>query len=261
MLTLYEHPLSPYAQKCKIVLLEKGVPYTAKLPAGFGSGTPGDADFVKGNPRHEVPMLVDGELRLFDSTIILEYLEDKFPAPPMLPADPAARARARVIEDVADTYYEAINWGLMELNFFRRAEGELAQTLRARAAEQTEGVRLWLTAKLGDAIWFTGESFGWADAALVPHVVNSAIAGFGPAAGTSLAAWFQRCLARPSVTSVNEAAQGFMKNPPDGKALLAAGFRRQYRDHRLEWMLRSGGLPVLLEGLERKTIRFGNELG
>jgi glutathione S-transferase len=261
MLTLYEHPLSPYAQKCKIVLLEKGVPFSAKLPAGFGSGTPGDADFVKGNPRHEVPMLVDGELRLFDSTIILEYLEDKFPSPPMLPGDPAARARARVVEDVADTYYEAINWGLMELNFFRRAEGELAATLRARAAEQTAGVRRWLGAELGAADWFTGDSFGWADAALVPHVATSALAGLGPEPGTPLAAWFQRCLARPSVTAVNEAAQGFMKHPPDGKALLAAGFRRQYRDHRLEWMLRSGGLSVLLDGLDRKTIRFGNELG
>ena len=259
MLTLYEHPLSPYAQKCKIVLLEKGVAFEAKLPAGFGSGAPGDAEFARGNPRHEVPLLVDGDLRLFDSTIILEYLEDKWPTPAMLPPDPAARARARIIEDVADTYYEAINWGLMELYAFRRASGALADGLRARAAEQTAGLRRWLDEQLGAAPWFGGDSFGWADASVLPHVANSALSGLGPEAGTKLAAWLARCVARPSVAAVGAAAREFMKQPPDLTALLASGFRRQYRDHRLEWMLRSGGLPILLEGLERGTIRFGNE--
>src|SRR5277367_7193265 len=94
MLTLYEHPLSPYAQKCKIALLEKGIPFEAKLPDAFGSGVAG-GDFVAENPRHEVPLLVDGDVRIFDSTVILEYLEDKWPAPPMLPASPAERARVR----------------------------------------------------------------------------------------------------------------------------------------------------------------------
>src|SRR5271154_1361098 len=99
MLTLYEHPLSPYAQKCKIGLLEKAIPFALKLPEAFGSGRAG-GDFVAGNPRHEVPALVDGATRIFDSTIILEYLEDKWPEPPMLPADPAERARVRMLEDV-----------------------------------------------------------------------------------------------------------------------------------------------------------------
>ena len=147
-------------------------------------------------------MLVDGDLRLFDSTIILEYLEDKWPTPAMLPPDPAARARARVIEDVADTYYEAINWGLMELNAFRRASGALADGLRARAAAQTAGLGRWLDEQLGAASWFGGESFGWADASVLPHVANSALSGLGPEAGAPLAAWLARCLARPSVAAV-----------------------------------------------------------
>jgi glutathione S-transferase len=260
MLTLYEHPLSPYAQKCKIVLLEKSIPFEAKLPEAFGSGRAG-GDFLIGNPRHEVPTLVDGDVRIFDSTIILEYLEDKWPAPPMLPLSPAERARARMLEDVADTHYEAINWGLMEINAFRRATGALAETLQARAAEQTVGVLNWLETELGVRDWFNGENFGWADAAIVPHVNISAAAGIGPKPDTSLAAWLARCNTRPSVAAVGEAAQHILKMMPrDLSALLAQGFRRQYRDHRLEWMMRSGGVSIVLEGLENDNVRFGNEL-
>jgi hypothetical protein len=47
---------------------------------------------------------------------------------------------------------------------------------------------------------------------------------------------------------------------PDLGQLVASGvFKRQYRDHRLEWMMRSGGLPIVLEGIEKGTIRFSNE--
>ncbi len=260
MLMLYEHPLSPYAQKCKIVLLEKAIPFEAKVPDKFGSGLV-SGDFVVGNPRHEVPALVDGAVRIFDSTVILEYLEDKWPTPPMLPAAPAERARARMLEDLADTQYEAINWALLEIDGFRRADGDLAHKLKDRAAEQTRGMLQWLANELGDRAWFNGETFGWADAAIVPHANGSAAAGMGPKPGTPLAAWLERCNARPSVAAVNEAARTFRtKMPRDLSGLLAQGFRRQYRDHRLEWMMRSGGISIVLEGLEKNTLRFGNEL-
>ena len=83
MLTLYEHPLSAYAMKAKIALLEKGLEFQAIVPEGM-DGTAGGA-FVEANPRAEVPALIDGDVKVFDSTIILEYLEDKWPSPPLLP--------------------------------------------------------------------------------------------------------------------------------------------------------------------------------
>ncbi len=89
---LYEHPLSSYAQKVKIALREKASISRSRTPAGLGSGK-ADGPFAAASPRNEVPTLIDGEARIFDSTIILEYLEDKFPSPPLLPRDPAARAR------------------------------------------------------------------------------------------------------------------------------------------------------------------------
>src|SRR6202042_2274428 len=100
-LIVYEHPLSPYAQKVKIALDEKGVAYEAKMPAAIGTGLV-DSDFLGANPRGEVPALLDGDFAVFDSTNILEDMEDKWPTPALLPKDPAARARARTIEEVMD---------------------------------------------------------------------------------------------------------------------------------------------------------------
>src|SRR5262247_3755526 len=97
MIVLYEHPLSPYAQKVKIALREKGVEFEARMPDLLGGD---DKEFQTANPRREVPALVDEQLAVFDSTIILEYAEDRWPDPPLLPAGAAARARVRMLEEV-----------------------------------------------------------------------------------------------------------------------------------------------------------------
>jgi len=101
MVVLYEHPLSPYAQKNKIALREKDIPFELITPDAFGSGDTSN-DFLKVSPRGEVPTLVDDDIAIFDSTIILEYIEDNWPTPPLLPADAAERARVRMIEDVME---------------------------------------------------------------------------------------------------------------------------------------------------------------
>jgi glutathione S-transferase len=262
VIILYEHPLSPYGQKCKIALAEKGIAFEPRMPKAFGTGATDDQGFTEQNPRHEVPALVDGDLRIFDSTIILEYLEEKWPEPPLLPQDPAERARLRMLEDVMDTQYEAINWGILEILGFRRAGGTLREQQLARAAEQTAKLQGWLERELGRRVWFSGDRFGWGDAAVVPHVNLSKGNGNGPKPGTALAEWLARANERPSVAACETAAQEFLKLRLDFGRLVESGlFRRQYRDHRLEWMMRSGGLPIVLEGLEKKTIRFSNELG
>ena len=139
MLTLYEHPLSPYSQKVKIALRHKGIDFTLKYPEGIGAGAAGGA-FAAASPRSEVPALIDGDTAIFDSTIILEYIEDKWPAPSLQPAGAAERARVRMIEEIVDTHYEAVNWGLGELHWFKRAEGALAEALNAEAGRQVRGL-------------------------------------------------------------------------------------------------------------------------
>lgn len=253
---LYEHPLSSYAQKVKIALREKGVAFDVEVPETFGTGRT-DGPFAAANPRAEVPVLVDGSARIFESTVILEYIEERWPDPALLPRTPEARADARMTEDVCDTQYEAVNWGFGEVLWFRRATGPLADTLRAQAARHTASLQEWLTARLGDAAWFGGESFGWADAAAAPMVNRSVHYGLGPAPGSPLARWHARLRERPSVAATFaefDAAAARMAQAAD--MYTTGGRRREYRDHRLEWMIKSGGIEVVLAGLRDGNIRF-----
>ena len=253
---LYDHPLSSYAQKVKIALREKGVAFTAELPDSFGTGRM-DGPFAAANPRTEVPVLIDGDVRIFDSTVIMEYIEERWPEPRLLPEGPAARAAARMTEDVCDTQYEAINWGFGEVLWFHRATGALADTLRAQAARQTRVMQDWLAARLGEAPWFGGDGFGWADAAAAPMVNRSVHYGLGPAADSPLARWHARLRARPSVAATFAEFDAAAARMAAASALYTTGERRrEYRDHRLEWMVKSGGIAVVLAGLRDRTIRF-----
>lgn len=256
MTKVYEHPLSPYAQKIKIALREKGVSFDLALPGSLGAGA-ASGEFLTANPRAEVPVLIDDVTAIFDSTIILEYIEDRWPQPPLLPAGAVDRARVRMLEEIMDTHYEAINWALGEVGWFRRAEGELAGTLRGNAARQTRGFHAWLERELGERVWFNGADFGWGDLAVVPFVAASAALGNIPDAGSRLAAWLDRVLTRPSVAKTIGEARAFDRGSVDVADLVAKGlFKREYRDHRLEWMMKSGGVEVVLKGLEADNIRF-----
>lgn len=257
MVKLYEHPLSPYAQKVKIALYEKDIPFEATMPNLFGS----DPEFEAASPRREVPCLSDDGVSVFDSTIILEYLEDKWPKPALLPPSPAERARVRMLEELCDTYYEAINWALFEIGFFRRTTGTLAEELTARAGSQIAGVHARLERELGDRQWFNGPSFGWGDLSVVPYISGSVGFSFAPPAGSRLAAWTARALERPSVARSLGAAAAAMPALSQVVGLVDSGvFVREYRDHRLEWMMRSGGKDIVLDGMAKKNIRFAVEL-
>lgn len=258
MIVLWDHPLSPYAQKVKIAMREKGLAFESRIPGGIGVGGAA-GDFVAANPRAEVPALTDGDVAVFDSTIILEYLEDAYPDPALLPASAADRARVRMIEEVVDTHLEAVNWGLSELRHFRRAEGALGETLSAAAARQVRGYFAWAERELGDRAWFNGDAFGWGDLSVVPYVNGSVGHGIAPEPGTKLAEWLTRANARPSVAATNQeaAAVAAAGGMGDVAKLLEQGlFKREYRDHRLEWMVKSGGLEVVSAGLAAGNIRF-----
>lgn len=258
---LYEHPLSPYAQKVKIALREKNIPFEPQMALDAQSGG-WSKDLIEANPRIEVPTLIDGDARIFDSTVILEYIEEKWPEPALLPRDPAERARLRMIEDVCDTHYEAINWGLLEITYFRRGEGTVADALRGKAAGQTAAMHRWLESRLGQRDWFNGEAFGWGDLSVAPYVQISAWIGNAPAEGSRLGAWLARVSHRPTVAQTFEEAQATLPQMPAVADLVDQGvFKREYRDHRLEWMIRSGGIQVVLDGLQKDNIRFTPDFG
>lgn len=251
---LYNHPFSPYAQKVRIMLREKGLNFEMQIPDGLGSGD--DLGYSTHNPRLEVPSLVvDGET-IFDSTIIVEYLEDRFPELPMRATDPLIRAHAREIEEVCDTHYEAINWGLGEVRFFARGAA-VADRLRKSAGEDIAAIHSWLEARISPSGWLNGPEYGMADIAVVPFVTMSQILSFPPADGSPLNGWLERVMQRPAVAqTIGEAAEAVAGMVHYHGLLEAGGFRRQFRDHRLEWLIRAGGMDVLLEGIAKDNVRF-----
>src|SRR5262245_30912424 len=101
---LYSGPLSLFSRKVEIALTEKGLAFeremvTCTQERGY---QPKHPNVLNANPKGQVPVLIDGDLALFDSTLILEYLEDAYPTPPLLPVAPKERARCRMIELYAD---------------------------------------------------------------------------------------------------------------------------------------------------------------
>jgi len=255
-IVVYESPVSSYVQKVKICLREKGIPFTTKVPEDLSNNMT-SGPLHSANPRLEVPVLVDGNLQIFDSTIILEYLEDKWPSPQLLPQDPASRANSRMIEEICDTEYEAANWGLAEVQWFKRAEGPLALELEKQGKHHIETMQQWLTERLGSKLWFGGNDFGWADAAVAPIVNRSVTLGMGPAPGSALARWHSRVTKRPSVAQTfMEYEEALPSMQAIAKAVAAGQRKREYRSQRLEWMIKAGGLAVVAEGIKNDNIRF-----
>jgi glutathione S-transferase/RNA polymerase-associated protein len=261
-LKLFEHPLSPYARKLKLVIYEKGIPVqrvfvnpnARREDASF-------QEFVLASPRLEVPVLVDGDVRIFDSTIALDYIEESWPRPAMMPDTPADRARIRMLEEMCDTQLEAINWGLMELHYFKRAAAEQTAEMTARAGEQLGRIWRRLERDLDGREFMNGARFGRGDAAVLPHLGTSEL--FGMPLGDRfprLTAWLVRCRERASVQQeARELAECLRTELAGGPASGRMPIVRQYRDHRLEWMMKSGGTNIVLAGLEQGTIRFAHE--
>jgi glutathione S-transferase len=104
MLVLYDNPFSPFARKVRMVLRHKGLPFRS-----IDALAKREHDrLVEANPRAEVPVLVDGALRVADSADIVAYLEDRFPTPSVLPATPELRAAARRWQRIADSALDAM---------------------------------------------------------------------------------------------------------------------------------------------------------
>ena len=104
---LYSGPLSMFGAKAEIALLEKGLAFDLVM-VPFDMRTlyaPKHPEVLRINPKRQVPVLVDDDLELFDSTQIFEYLETRKPDPALWPADLKARARARLLEHQSDEVY------------------------------------------------------------------------------------------------------------------------------------------------------------
>jgi RNA polymerase-associated protein len=92
MMTLYSGTTCPFSQRCRIVLYEKGMDFQIVDVDLYNK----PEDLAVMNPYNQVPVLVERDLILYESNIINEYIDDRFPHPQLMPADPVMRARARL---------------------------------------------------------------------------------------------------------------------------------------------------------------------
>jgi len=207
MLTLYSGPLSLFARKTEIALGEKGLKFErVMVPFTQSQGyVPKDPAVLAANPKGQVPVLVDGELTLFDSTVILEYLEDAYPEPPLFPRTAPAKARCRLLELYADEILLPPVRALMHRSEPPHPDPERAAEREARAKKAETDIASHyavLQAKLGDQTFFCGD-FSAADIALYVTILY-ALRLKGPRfdAAPTLGAWHRRVAERPAVARV-----------------------------------------------------------
>ena len=188
-LTLVSHPLCPYVQRAAIALSEKRVPFE-RISVDLADKP---AWFLALSPLGKTPVLKVGDTPVFESAVILEYLEET-QAGPLHPADPLRRAEHRAWIEFGSAVLGDI-WGFYAAPD-RRAFEARSEALAGKFAR--------LEARLSGATYFEGEAFSLVDAAFGPVFryfdVFDRIADFGIfAAKPKTAAWRRALSARPSV--------------------------------------------------------------
>lgn len=199
---LYTHALSPFSGKVRIALDEKGLRADEEqLPITRQAITHKPKALLDANPRGQVPTLVDGDLVLYDSTVVLEWLEERHPEPPLLPTGADARARARLLEDEGDFLMNGAVAELLAQSWRLKDPADRDEAAFAAAAAKLHAAFDRLEATLADGrAWLAGDAFSVADLSL--HFVVAFASFFGVPPTKShphLAAWQARMNARPSV--------------------------------------------------------------
>ena len=183
MITLYDAPRCPYAARVRIVLAEKGVDVDV---VEIDLGNRPDWLYEK-NPRGRVPVLEEDGRPLAESAVIMEFLEERYPEPPLLPPDPADRASVRLLVfrdgDLTDPYYA-----------LRRGEEGAEDDFAAALAR--------LDAALRERPYLGGAEYGLADIAHVPWILRARdVLGVEYEGFPALADWLARLEERPAVAA------------------------------------------------------------
>jgi len=208
---LYDFLPCPFGQKVRIVLAEKGLSYEL-VQIDLTQSEQRRPEFRRLNPFGRVPVLVDEDITVYDSTIIAEYLEDEYPEPPLLPAigSSALRAQARTWEDIADTSFTVQVGQLM--TEMGKAESDRDSNKIQRLQQWIEQMLSFLNHQL-QAQDFLASQFSVADIGFVPRLLVLKELGVDPAANRgNIDGWFKRLLERPSIQNL----QGVTLEPVAG---------------------------------------------
>ena len=198
-ITLYHDTPSSNSDRVKIALAEKGLSWEG-VRVRLANKEQKNADFLRLNPYGKIPVLVEDGKVLFESCIINEYLDEKYPNPPLMPKDPYLRGRGRMLVDYALNFAHEPYWALRGemLSPKRRATRRSSNEKRRSLAD----LLLYLEAALGDKLYFLGD-LSLTDIAIVPRFLRMEAYGALPAPSLPrLGAWLKRMKERPSVQGI-----------------------------------------------------------
>jgi glutathione S-transferase len=216
--------LSPYVRKVLAVLHVKGIAYEIDPIIAFM----GDERFSQISPVRRIPVLMDDRVTLADSSVICQYLEDRYPQPALYPADVADRARARWLEEYADTRMgDVFIWQLFNQVAIgpyvwgrKTDEAALQKTLTTEMPQVLD----YLESQVPADGFFFG-AFSIADISVSAFFRNAAFARFSVDASRwpKTAAWAARALAHPSFESLKAYEDKMIRTPiPQHREALAA---------------------------------------
>src|SRR5205823_12860394 len=168
MLKLYDYPDCPFCQKVRVVLAEKDLEYE-KIFVDLRRQEQKMPEFLRLNPYGKVPVLVDEDEVVYDSTIINEYLEDEYPLPRLLPEDSQGRARARILEDYCDNSFIPPTTTL--LTQVRKTEAEHDGQRVEQARDELRRTLYYLRDKLNGREFLVGHEISIASVAFAPRIV------------------------------------------------------------------------------------------
>jgi glutathione S-transferase len=197
-MTLFSGPLSMFGAKVHIAALEKKLPVNVVMvPFTMDHRyDPKHPEVLRVNPKRQVPVLIHGDVELFDSTQIFEYFEHLQPHPPLWPAQPAARAHARLLELKSDEVFFPHVIRLMGL------QDSLGEAAAREAIAQLLRYYESVDAMLAGGDYIAGE-YTYADIAFYMAQIFAARLGAPMSRATPrLLAWRERLTARPAVRQV-----------------------------------------------------------
>jgi glutathione S-transferase len=199
MLKLYDFKSSPNCQRVKVVLEEKKLPYEI-VNIDLRAGAQKTPAYLKINPYGKVPAIVDGDTVLYESCIINEYLDEKYPATRLMPSDPAARAKARILIDFGLTQMDSM-YTKLRMEMTKDEKERNPETVTAAKDDVKKRLQR-LEQELGDQEYLMG-TFSLVDVDLIPRFTR--LEGFGVLPDPSLprlSQYLQRMKERPSVKAI-----------------------------------------------------------
>lgn len=203
---LYQLPYSHFSAKVTIALLEKGLAFEAP---DLGAGYQKTPEFLALNPLGKVPFLQDGDFGIGESEVIVEYLEDRYPHPALLPGTPKERAHSRWLSRFHDLYLGP----QLSMLYFALSDGRAGKPEFQPEVDRLHELVALLESQIAPAPYFLGSQFTLADASFVLSYWYISLLSkahgkpIPDAAMPRLADWFAAVKQRASADRVLKAAE------------------------------------------------------